>query len=111
MVTLLRALGIAAIALIVLQQTDKVMWWHACQFRGIRKRADTEELYRTGAKARRFLVPTKIIPAALICIGLSWMTSVEGALGGLLTSLVGLIAFMTASMMDSLHTLWRLDGR
>ena len=105
---LLRALGVAAIALVLLREADKGMWWHACQFRGIRRRADTDELYRTGVKARRFLVPTKMVPAALICIGVAWMTAVDQALGGLF---ITIIAFITASTVDAYRTLYRLDGR
>jgi len=56
-------------------------------------------------------VPTKLFHAALVCIGVAWMTAVEGAFGGLLMSAIGIVGFMTASTMDAFRTLWRLDGR
>jgi hypothetical protein len=108
---LLRALAVAAIALVLLREADKGMWWHACQFRAIRRRADNDELYRRGVGARRFFVPTKIIPAALICIGVAWMTAVDQALAALFMAILGIIAFVAASGLDAYRTLYRLDGR
>jgi hypothetical protein len=108
---LLRALAVAGIALLCLQQSDRGIWWYLCQFRGIRKRADTEQLYRAGLKANKFFVPTKVISAALASLAAGWMAATEHAIGGLLLFSVAAIAFVVASAVHGYKTLWQLDDR
>jgi hypothetical protein len=108
---LLRSLAVAAIVLVVLQQADRGIWWHLCQFRGIRKRLDTEQLYLAGKAANKFLVPTKVVPAVLASIAAGWMTAVDQAIGGLLLWAAAVIAFVIASALHAYKTLWQLNGR
>lgn len=95
---------ICVLAPAVLWQMDRGIWWHACVFRSIRIRRDTDEVkseYRNP-----FLLAGKLVPFLVASFGI-FLIAAEDSLLGLAIGLVGVVWFCMASMVyahRALHT-------